>query len=94
MILRKKLWLIDASFCKKLPQSDKNLNLYKGEEILPSLRQLSVPKQDQIVQCISGLNSIGGVTSDRCTLDEIPTNEGICYTFNLLDTDEMFKDNV
>lgn len=68
------MFLIDSNFCKKLSQSDEKL---KDRQITPKMmRSFTIPKKEQIIQCLSGLNTIGGVSTTTCDLEEISTNEG------------------
>lgn len=69
--------MIDSSFCKKILKDEKKLGSTKI--LSDRIRNLSIPRDEQIVSCYTGLNSIGGASVLDCKMDiqEISTNEGI-----------------
>lgn len=66
--------MLDSNFCKKIPKSDEGL---RTDTITPNMmRTLAISKKDQLIKCASGLNTIGGISTEVCDLEEISTNEG------------------
>jgi acid-sensing ion channel, other len=60
------------------------------EQIVPILRQITVSLNETTLFC-KWRNSIGPCTE---FFTEIITEEGFCYTFNVLDSSELFKEDV
>ncbi|XP_063709061.1 pickpocket protein 11-like [Culicoides brevitarsis] len=88
------LLAIDSNFCKNIKDPS---NLPLPDKVIDKefMRDLAIQSND-FISCESGLNSIGGVEHSNCILDiqRISTNEGLCYTFNLLNTNELLNEGV
>lgn len=62
----------------------------KPEEIVPTLRASAVPLNESILFC-KWRNSVRSCDE---YFTEILTEEGFCYTFNVLDSSQLFKEEV
>jgi acid-sensing ion channel, other len=62
----------------------------KPDEIVPLLRKMSVPLNESTLFC-KWRNTVG--LCDQF-FTEIITEEGFCYTFNVLDSSQLFKEEV
>jgi acid-sensing ion channel, other len=62
----------------------------KPEEIVPQLKKMSIPLNESTLFC-KWRNEIKGCDE---YFSEIITEEGYCYTFNVLDSTELFKEDM